>query len=844
MRHGACPGPRSSVADQQSEKAAGSSAGLALDLIQLAGLAAGASSAASSTAYAVDAVVKEALLFFAIMPQDANLEALGRHRPAAGAGEEIFRSFGQQAHADARAAGEACALAHQLVASESRGGSLTRGNILPAALAAGRVANHADRTAATAREGAQLCMGILEDAVQVNASALARETAKRCAEQALHSIEAAIRAEQHSRSLKEVLAQTLSVAELQARASCGTTGLPSDALAALASSKPPAPQASLSAARWWEDFPLQEVAEANIDWPSQDVCQFYGNLSQHLETAARKCSLVGDGHAFEEDARAVGTLVEWRFAKAVALGINEEDLLSDSGLWHLACWRASGGEDPSKLPPELRKLLNRCGSSLVLALRAAFQTPLQMQEAFTHEKVEQLPFAGTFQLPRRGLAAEDGEWERACDELGWIPSSYRDKGVTLNDTAAIAAAASQALSSQAQDAAGAEDEWSVESITLQQLHALSNRSRSSKTQSKRNSFNAASGTAEKPPPAQVPAGDEGEDVRAILQELLGDWDRAHPDIPLNRRGFAEDEVLRKASVPAQVAARTVQQVSMQPTQVSMSPCVGRPQRSLNQSGGARIKQPTFNVTTSPGPSLGLGVDLLDVRDTEPATVCASSPVHKLVEPPHLLQSAALAADDDRYNEEDGDRLLDTDLPVDRKLHSFGEFHVGSRGSSYLPGKLLQRLPRTFNESMENIAQERREEYGMPRSVTGLGRGFRDWTRPERVNADWLLSHRARTFNGSLQGDRCGSSPVQTPAGTFIATPTWSESGEFHPRRDDPSSPLYVQATPQRWASEHCQEMSQSSAPLPYQGAHYQYHPGFGLLGPDQAAFLGMFASNK
>lgn len=842
MRHGGAPGPRSvSVADPQSEKAAGSSAGLALDLIQLAGLAAGASSAASSTAYAVDAVVKEALLFFAIMPQDANLEALGRHRPAAGAGEDIFRSFGQQAHADARAAGEACALAHQLVASESRGGSFTGGNILPAALAAGRVANHADRTAATAREGAQLCMGILEDAVQVNASALARETAKRCAEQALHSIEAAIRAEQHSRSLKEVLAQTLSVAELQARVSCGSAGLPSD-LAGVAS-KPP-PQPSLST-RWWEDFPLQEVAEANIDWPSQDVCEFYGNLGQHLETAARKCSLVGDGHAFEEDARAVGTLVEWRFAKAVALGINEEDVLSDSGLWHLACWRASVGEDPSKLPPELRKLLNRCGSSLVLALRAAFHTPLQMQEAFTHEKVEQLPFAGTFQLPRRGVAAEDGEWERACDELGWIPSSYRDKGVTLNDTATIAAAQSCMSSSQAQDAAGADDEWSVESITLQQLHALSNRSRSSKTQSKRNSFNAASGTAEKPPPAQVPAGDEGEDVRAILQELLGDWDRAHPDITLNRRGFAEDEVLRKASVPAQVAARAVQQVSMQPTQVSMSPCVGRPQRSFNESGGTRIKQPTFNVTTSPGPSLGLGVDLLDVRDTEPATVCASSPVHKLVEPPHLLQSAALAADDDRYNEEDGDRLwlLDTDLPVDRKLHSFGEFHVGSRGSSYLPGKLLQRLPRTFNESMENIAQERREEYGMPRSVTGLGRGFRDWTRPERVNADWLLSHRARTFNGSLQGDRCGSSPVQTPAGTFIATPTWSESDEFAPRRDDPSSPLYVQATPQRWASEHCQEMSQSSE-LPCQGAHYQYHPGFGLLGPEQAAFLGMFASNK
>ena len=839
MRHaGASPGPRVSVGDLQGEAAAGSS-GIALDLIQLAGLTAGASSAASSTAYAVDAVVKEALLFFAIMPQDANLEALGRHRPAAGAGEEVFRSFGQQARADARAAGEACALAHQLVASDGRGGSPSGGNILPAALAAGRVANHADRTAATAREGAQLCMGILEDAVQVNASALARETAKRCAEQALHSIEAAIRAEQHSRSLKEVLAHTLSVAELQARASCGTASLPSDALAALAASskQPPLSQQPLSTARWWEDFPLAEVSEADIDWhSSQEVGQFYGTLTQHLEATTRKC--LGESHALE-DARAVGTLVEWRFSKAVALGINEEDVLTDSGVWHLACWRAPLGEDPSKLPPELRKLLKRCGSSLVVALKAAFHTPLA-QEVFMHHKTEKQSFPGAFQLPRRGVAMEEGEWERACDQLGWIPSTYNhDKAPPLND-AALAAAQSCMMSSASQDITG-EDEWSVESITLQQLHALSNRSRTSKT-SKRNSATAP--TAEKQLPAQVPLGDEGEDVKAILQELLGDWDRAHPD-GLNRH-FAEDDAFRKAPVPAQVARmpQQVQQVSIQP-QVSMSPCVGRAQRSFNHSG-ARIKQPTFNVA-SPGPSLGLGVDLLDVRNNEPVTVSASSPVHKLVEPPHLLQSAALAAEEDPY-EEDGDRLwgLDTDLPVERKLHSFGEFHVGSRGSSYLPGRLLQRLPRTFNESMENIAQERREEYGMPRSVNGLGRGFRDcWTRPERINADWLLSHRARTFNGSSQGDRCGSSPVQTPAGTFIATPTWSESGEFAPRRDDPdpSSPLYVQATPQRWASEHRQEMSHPSVQVPLPNAH-MYHPNFGLLGPDQAAFLGMFASNK
>lgn len=844
----AASGHSVSVGDPQGEQTG--SSGLALDLIQLAGLTAGASSAASSTAYAVDAVVKEALLFFAIMPQDG-LEALGRHRPSAGAGEEVFRGFGQQAHADARAAGEACALAHTLAASESRGGSLSGGNILPAALAAGRVANHADRTAATAREGAQLCMGILEDAVQVNASALARETAKRCAEQALHSIEAAIRAEQHSRSLKEVLAHTLSAAELQARANCSNPGQQEvSAIAASSKQAPPtAPTApptaqALNTVRWWEDFPLGEITpEANIDChPAQDVPQIYGSLSQHLEAAVRKCSRAGGGHAYEDDARAVCALVEWRFSKAVTLGIKEEDVLTDSGVWHLACWRGPM-EEPSKLPPELRHLLRRCGSSLVLALKAAFRKPAQMQEAFCLDKAEKLPFAGTFQMPRKGVAAEEGEWEHVCDQLGWLRSGY-DKGTTLNDAAAVAAAQSCMMTCNS-DGQDTDDEWSIESITLQQLHALSNRSRSSKTQSKRTSFTAPA-VADKPVAQGLPV-EEGDDVRVILQELLGDWDRAHPDIKFPRRGFADDEaLLKKVSGPASVAARaSSQQVHVQSTQVPLSPCVGRPQRSFNQSG-ARIKQPTFNVTT-PGTSLGLGVDLLDVRDNEPATVTASSPVHKLVEPPHLLQTAALAHSDDRYDEEDGDGLwfLDTDYgTTDRKLHSFGEFHVGSRGSSYLPGKLLQqRLPRTFNESMENIAQERREEYGMPRGVTGLGRGFRDrWTRAERVNADWLLSHRARTFNGSLQGDRCGSSPIQTPAGTFIATPTWSESGDvFVPRRDDPCSPLYVQATPQRWASEHCQEMSQPSAPL--QSAH-MYHPGFGLLGPDQAAFLGTFGGNK
>jgi len=204
------------------------------------------------------------------------------------------------------------------------------------------------------------------------------------------------------------------------------------------------------------------------------------------------------------------------------------------------------------------------------------------------------------------------------------------------------------------------------------------------------------------------------------------------------------------------------------------------------------------------------VDLLNAGVAgghEPATVevSASSPVHKLVEPPHLLRTALECTEDDQ-DDEDGIWPLETELPTNRKLHSFGE-----------------RLPRTFNESMGHVAQERREAYGVHGvhgvpGLAGLGH-FPGTAWPPRSLAvqpddDGLLSNRARTFNGSLPGDRCGSSPVQTPAGTFIATPTWSESGEFATRRDDPCSPLYIQATPQRWASEHCQEMSQPSTGLP------------------------------
>ena len=35
-------------------------------------------------------------------------------------------------------------------------------------------------------------------------------------------------------------------------------------------------------------------------------------------------------------------------------------------------------------------------------------------------ETEKQSFPGAFQLPRRGVAMEEGEWERACDQLGGV----------------------------------------------------------------------------------------------------------------------------------------------------------------------------------------------------------------------------------------------------------------------------------------------------------------------------------------------------------------------------------------------------------------------------------------
>merc|ERR1719506_2613777 len=110
--------------------------------------------------------------------------------------EEVFKMYGKKAYFDACAATEAKEEMQQLVAERNPS----------AVVSAGRVAMSAARTASTAREAAGMCMGILEEAVQANAGLLARETAKRCAEQALQSVEAASVTEAHSLCLAKFLA--------------------------------------------------------------------------------------------------------------------------------------------------------------------------------------------------------------------------------------------------------------------------------------------------------------------------------------------------------------------------------------------------------------------------------------------------------------------------------------------------------------------------------------------------------------------------------------------------------------------------------------------------------------
>jgi len=113
----------------------------------------------------------------------------------------------------------------------------------------------------------------------------------------------------------------------------------------------------------------------------------------------------------------------------------------------------------------------------------------------------------------------------------------------------------------------------------------------------------------------------------------------------------------------------------------------------------------------------------------------------------------------------------------------------------------------FSSSMEHIAVQRREAFGVP---DGLGGG----SLLSSLGADMSgePKNRARTFNEGVSSGRFVrqvsdyTSPILTPAGPFIQTPTWTsaDSGEFvGPAKGN--SPLYVQSSARRWARDHCDE---------------------------------------
>jgi len=171
-----------------------------VDLVQLATLSEAASTAASSTAYAVDTGVKEAMLWVSLQPRST------MHADRV----NTIKVLGQQVAADAMAAAEACALTYEIVSDISDSILSDKSQAAATTLAASDVSNHVTCTTAAAREIAQLCMDILEEAVDVRGSPLAHSTACRCAEKALNSIEVASAAEQHKQNLDNALAQAMS----------------------------------------------------------------------------------------------------------------------------------------------------------------------------------------------------------------------------------------------------------------------------------------------------------------------------------------------------------------------------------------------------------------------------------------------------------------------------------------------------------------------------------------------------------------------------------------------------------------------------------------------------------
>uniref|UniRef100_A0A7S1AKY8 Uncharacterized protein n=1 Tax=Noctiluca scintillans TaxID=2966 RepID=A0A7S1AKY8_NOCSC len=477
--------------------------------------------------------------------------------------EDLFRLYEKRVHDDACAAAEACAEAHQYAARDQE---------FPgkAALAASCVGTLAQRTAATAREVAQLCMGILEEAVQTSASPLARETAKRCAEQALRSVETASVAEQYSRSLCELLAPVMLGHEYPSTAMAQPVGgvggvmctnppgatQPMMEVPAESPAQWPAPlqddkpSMSLSSVRrWWDEEgsdgePSLVLEKRDVPEPAgEDVARGAGDLETLLVQRVKRCKGLANTSG---DERALKAIIEWRYGVSLARACSEEDLLSDLHVARLASWRSPPDE---ALPADLAEAARQTGaeqfSLLGRALRGATRQPAPEKAPATREReTTSEGFPGPFMHVLSGDSTGANDWEALFDRLGWLQNSTpaapqsgtNPAGSTIALWTALSAEPPNGLAQSANsdaDVDPTDSGWSIEQMTLRQLHLMSMHSRSKQRRGgvvkhKGSIEDGVGGTAISSMklehfdgPSEAPDGDDV-DVQEFLCEVYGD----------------------------------------------------------------------------------------------------------------------------------------------------------------------------------------------------------------------------------------------------------------------------------------------------------------------------------
>jgi len=356
---------------------------------------------------------------------------------------------------------------------------------------------------------------------------------------------------------------------------------------------------------------------------------------------------------------------------------------------------------------------------------------------------------------------------------------------------------------------------------------------------------AATAVPTAPPPSTVPSKGGGTpiapelaeaEVRGLLVNILGpDWDiTAEDTVPAGDLGLPLDAFGGGSAVANQAGLTATNCNGGTPSATAAIAPTSMPTAGLNGSkgeskrSGRKKKTQVSAAGTSASATVPATMPCSIAVGTAPASV-----QHRLIEPPQLLSEALSRqcgqGEEDEVDagvrdEEEPAPLGGFSLTLSRRLGTHTSSSSGPnldgdearmsstnaseevpRWGSYFPGQhLLQsRMPWTFHESMEHIAIERRRAYDVP---GGLGSGH--WapsTSSVRARAYVASGSRARTFNEACCNEY--STPIPTPSGTFIRTPTWTsvDSGEFGgiAARDLLDDPLYVQPCElgPRWVGE-------------------------------------------